>query len=638
MKYCQAILATCVSCHILLAQPPIEVEIVGTPADHQVQWTSRNGFVYRVEASQDLAQWTDIGIELPGNGGLLAHGFQSQDDRWFYRIHESVDIENSAFLTRPTPGQEIVLPNGVSFAFDLDVLEDLPAAVKIYKRTYPSGSGWQEIGNLTEFADVGSIRFHRGSAVWVPDAQGDFEVKVTAFDTNGSVIGNAIRLVTIVGNTPPSVTITSGPPTSSEDGQDPVFSTSITDIDGDAISRVEFFDGGILIGTDYAAPFGDLILNPMGILCGQLLRGSHLITARAIDSNGGVSQLSAAYAMTVSGGNAQPAIVIDSPPDGTVVQIGSWLPIYYSVSDADGIGEIASVRVDDLNLREAIYTDYEAPFEYPYNTIYINTTGMNPGRHRFAVVATDVHGDTSYFADLTILIEGAGVSASALVAAIVDEVSATATNPEFIGAPASSAIFSDGLVRGLLMDAGVVMTSGYGANWNNGDVSESTTTAWGVNGDLVLQDKVTGVTTHDAAVLEFDLFCPNGQLVFEYQFATEEYDEYVSQFNDAFLITVDGTPVSLVPEGDDIVGVQSINLSTNRHLFLGDDEDILPLVDEAYRSSRVEYDGMTRKLRANAFLIPNRAYRVKIVVADVNDSIYDAGLFLESASVRTVQP
>lgn len=111
-----------------------------------------------------------------------------------------------------------------------------------------------------------------------------------------------------------------------------------------------------------------------------------------------------------------------------------------------------------------------------------------------------------------------------------------------------------------------------------------------------------------------------------------------SRDNDAFMVAVDGVPVNLLPDGTDIVGVQSVNLVNNRHLFLGDHEDIDAMVDPAFESTKVEYGGLTLRLRVNALVTPGQTHHVKIVIVDVNDQELDAALFLGKASLKTIQP
>lgn len=277
--------------------------------------------------------------------------------------------------------------------------------------------------------------------------------------------------------------------------------------------------------------------------------------------------------------------------------------------------------------------------------------GWTPGAQTIAVMIMDEDGALGYLALVEVVIRGTpSTFAAALAADIADETTAPVSNARFTGAEDSSGYFDYGLLRGLELDQGVALTTGLFTSWNTGDSglvgdapidpSSRTSYPWNLPGDEDLFFRVVGHDTWDAAVLEFDVFCVNGQLVIDYQFGTEEYDEYVEEFNDAFMITVDGVPVSLVPDCSDIVGVQSASLAKNRHLFLGDDEDIDAdgMVDPAYESTKVEYDGMTVRLRANALVTAGASHHVRIVIADVNDNELDAALFLGQGSLKTIQP
>ena len=81
----------------------------------------------------------------------------------------------------------------------------------------------------------------------------------------------------------------------------------------------------------------------------------------------------------------------------------------------------------------------------------------------------------------------------------------------------------------------------------------------------------------------------------------------------------------------------------NEHLFLDDDNDILPTVSPEYHNKRVEYDGMTIRLRVHAFVTPGDFYNIKIVIADTDgagnhDDFLDSALFISTSSVRTIAP
>ena len=81
------------------------------------------------------------------------------------------------------------------------------------------------------------------------------------------------------------------------------------DSDGTVV-RVEFYQGGTLLGTRTSAPYS--------WTWGNVAAGSYALTAKAIDNNGGI-RTSSAVSVTVSG----PKLLIASPANGAVVYGGS---------------------------------------------------------------------------------------------------------------------------------------------------------------------------------------------------------------------------------------------------------------------------------------------------------------------------
>jgi len=193
---------------------------------------------------------------------------------------------------------------------------------------------------------------------------------------------------------------------------------------------------------------------------------------------------------------------------------------------------------------------------------------------------------------------------------------------------------------------------------NSGDLNDNTSKEWFTSCDINLENRIAGNKTADAAILEFDVFSVNGQLEMEFQFGSEEYDEYVFDtaapdcYNDAFMITIDDKVLSLLPDCSDIVAVNSVhsfipaNISCtgneipalDEHLYLDDDLDILPTLLPESWVNQVDSDGMTIRLRIHAFVEPNTSHRIKIAIADVEDSRWDSTLFVKEGSVRSVVP
>ena len=197
------------------AQQPIEVEIVGDADNHHLTWTTTQNFNYQVEASPDLENWIDTGIAEPGTGGPITYGFISNAPKWFYRIKETEDPYNGAFLILPFHNQEVAMIDGVCFSFDLHVLPDFPDRIRIYQREYDSGDPWEQIGLITEFAERKDVKFVRGSVVWIPTTEGEYEVLAVAIDNQDNAVASETRRVIVGENLPPEITITDGPPSPS---------------------------------------------------------------------------------------------------------------------------------------------------------------------------------------------------------------------------------------------------------------------------------------------------------------------------------------------------------------------------------------------------------------------------------------
>lgn len=522
------------------AQAAIEVDITGTSADHQLSWTTIVNYNYKVFMSPDLETWIDTGIAEQGNGSPISYDLESTSEKLFYRIQETPDQFNGGFLVLPTQDEEVDLIDGVCFSFNLDIFPTLPTKIRIDRRDYNTGDPWKQIGQITDFDEIDGIKFVRGSAVWIPEVGGEYEIRATAVDGSSSVIASAIRRVFVGSNQAPSITIISGPTTPSVSRQAAIFNAIATDPDGDEVRRVEFYDNGILIGVDThpneTSPgvfefgdgeFGDGFKDIEGNSY-DLLKGTHNITAKAFDSRGAIGQTASASQYGVTGGNSRPTIDVTSPTTGLVVTQGQSFTVVYTENDPDGASDIIEVEAYDIITNDRVID--AAP---PFNDLIINTTGWEPGTHTIRVLARDISRDESYPVYLSIFVRtGIGSSfAETLVASIVDETTATPSNEVFTGVKASSGVFSSGFASGLEVDNGALLTTGSFALWNGGDddpidagrMDERRDLDFGTDnykelGDPELEDRVVGIATFDASVLEFDVFCANGQLELIYQF------------------------------------------------------------------------------------------------------------------------
>ncbi|MBK1832905.1 choice-of-anchor L domain-containing protein [Roseibacillus ishigakijimensis] len=654
-------------------------EVEGDCNNPSLSWKTAENFHYYLDSSPDLEDWTWTGREVAGTGSRVVESKATNAKRMFFRVREMAEPNNDAFTLLPLPADESDEIDGICFAFDLNLLPKRPSAIQLFKRaTHPPNQPWEELGKIRDFDEEDDFQFIRGCAVWLAevapgDDNGVFELQASALNEEGVAFASSIRQVTLGRNMPPTVTITAGPEQNSPNRQFVNFTALTQDVEGDPVRRVEFYANGELIGTDSTPTetddpavlsFGNNVLTRRGNYV-ELLRldddpstpedeSIHHITAKAYDSRGAVGETAESYPITVTSGNARPQLEVLSPTSDfiTVVEPNNTFTIHCLASDPDGDDDLASIEATILSSRSVLYA--RTP---PEGSFTFDTSDWDLKTHVIEVVARDQNGDTSlpYYLEVDV---SSGLAHS-LVSSIVAGSSVTVVpgSERFHGVEASSGLFSGGLDAGLEMDAGALLTTGRKSNWNSGDEDEGShnDTEWRTGGNAELEDRVVGFRTEDAAVLEFDIIPSSSQIDIEYQFASEEYVEWVTQrtdpscHNDAFMITVNGVLVSMVPDCSDIVAVHSIHPSIsaeesdcnpddvsaeNEHLYV-DDSDILARVDPEKADTRCEYDGMTIKLRSHVFVTPNQTYRMKFIIADVDDAQYDSALFIKENSLRS---
>ena len=98
------------------------------------------------------------------------------------------------------------------------------------------------------------------------------------------------------------------------------------------------------------------------------------------------------------------------------------------------------------------------------------------------------------------------------------------------------------MVQGMRIgfDSGVILSSGCVANVVGPNSIDDVTCENGTPGDADL-DALAAFPTFDAAVLELDFVPTSDAVVFQYVFASDEYNEYVNtEFNDVFAFLING--------------------------------------------------------------------------------------------------
>ena len=226
----------------------------------------------------------------------------------------------------------------------------------------------------------------------------------------------------------------------------------------------------------------------------------------------------------------------------------------------------------------------------------------------------------------------------------------TYTNPQLTCPQNGSGTFSNGVTTSILLDSGVVLTSGrfntqganFGVNAPGSSFASNNTNTTG--GDADLANAASG-QFYDLCKLEFD-FVPIGDTIqFKYRFGSEEYPQYnCSNFNDIFAFFIDGpgypvpTNIALVPGTNIPVAINSINGGQNLGpacTNMGPGSPFTALYVNNTASPDIVYNGLTTILTAKTNVTPCSTYHMKFAIADVFDHIYDSGVFLEAGSFQS---
>jgi len=233
-------------------------------------------------------------------------------------------------------------------------------------------------------------------------------------------------------------------------------------------------------------------------------------------------------------------------------------------------------------------------------------------------------------------------------------------NITFNGTPASQVSAQVGLFisngsympldSGLVMSTGGVFDPGTGDIVGMGGIPISTTTT---GGDADLQN-LSNENINDQAIIEFD-FIPSGDtLRFNYVFGSEEYPEYVNDFNDAFGFFISGpgiagtysspaafpdgsVNIALIPGTNTPVTIDNVN-NGDTDCFAGGPsgpctncefyQDNCDIADDAL-------DGTTTVLEAFALVTCGETYHIKLAIGDALDGAFDSAVFLQAGSFQS---
>ncbi len=187
-------------------------------------------------------------------------------------------------------------------------------------------------------------------------------------------------------------------------------------------------------------------------------------------------------------------------------------------------------------------------------------------------------------------------------------------------------------------ESGLVLSTGRLNNVDgpNNRLSDDDAPGWVGDDDL---EEVLGISnTINATVLRFT-FTPNAQNIsFRYIFASEEYranNRTTCDFSDAFafLIRPLGSAnyqnIAVVPGTETPVAVTTVRPQIAQFCD-AINEDFFGQFNAV--ESPINFNGQTDILTAEANVIPNQTYEVKLVIADEGNARFDSAVFLEANS------
>lgn len=245
------------------------------------------------------------------------------------------------------------------------------------------------------------------------------------------------------------------------------------------------------------------------------------------------------------------------------------------------------------------------------------------------------------------LITAPGAPPATLVQNILLGPGVTVSNIQYNGASTAISSFTAnnsnlGITSGIVMTTGTVFNNGAGPQGPNNQSNAGVDNQFGGS---PLLNGLSGGTTYNAATLEFD-FIPYADTVrFRYVFGSEEYPEYAppnnTSYNDVFGFYISGpgfpSPqnIAQLPNGS-IVSINNVNPINNSQFYNanGDGSSAPQNGSNFY----IQYDGFTDVLEAVAKVQCGQTYHLVLAIADVEDPIFDSGIFLEANSLSSNVP
>lgn len=153
--------------------------------------------------------------------------------------------------------------------------------------------------------------------------------------------------------------------------------------------------------------------------------------------------------------------------------------------------------------------------------------------------------------------------------------------------------------------------------------------------DIIVANNPAQVNgTQNATLLEFDFIPLTNKFTFDFLFASAEYGTFQCTFSDAFafiLTDSDGNEQNLAVLPNTNIPVSVTNIRDSQYntgcgsqnvQYFGQMNQTDPM------AAAINFQGQTKPLTAEADVIPNTSYHIKLVIADYSDSLFNSAVFL----------
>jgi len=240
------------------------------------------------------------------------------------------------------------------------------------------------------------------------------------------------------------------------------------------------------------------------------------------------------------------------------------------------------------------------------------------------------------------LVVNTALTPQQLVQNILIGTGVTVSNVSFTGSASAIGEF-DATNTVLTINSGVLISTGNAVDAVGPNNTGSSGTDLSQAGDALLT-AISGNTTFDAAILEFDFVPTSDTVKFNYCFGSEEYLEFVNMgVNDAFGFFISGPNpaggnytsqnIALIPGTAIPVTIDDLNNLSNSAYYIDNGDGFTAPYNAS--NTYIQYDGYTVPLTAIAPVVPCQTYHIRLAIADGGDGVYDSGVFLEANSFTT---